>query len=568
MRTSVGVLVVLVSDVIINFFSTCHVVTSPPREIVSMATGGLHNSQSAIRRGQKGALLVSQTTSRINSNITYQSFWIALRDGRLSVGRGERTNVNTFMTAPYTPLPHSPAKLYVGFAAYDVPISYVYGAGVEPELPAVRSIQFTNATSVKSPAWFVAPGNRALFKKFTASTVDAKRFDFVFYAATASDAYIALLKSDVPQTIPIADCWEIVIGGADNSRSTIRVGNQGANVVETATPHILSVRSLRAFWISMRDRVLAVGRGTQVGERQFMAARVQPLVGDPSELFVSFASWEHDATFAFGVSELEAQSIPLTVPADAAFDAGADDSDSEALPPTSLPPSPAPSTNAPPAALELRDAGATTAFTIVPPKVLFRTTGSHGIVTKFAEYHLSASAFEFMFQTRTRSTAYVSFATIDSVPNARAQSSYEIALGLGDSDDDARSSITYGHRGLLLATSRQLSDSSPGAAFVLQTFWIALHDGVLSVGRGSLIGHHQFLTASVPALSTNPQFLTVGFAGGDSAADFVYGIQPGSTCSVLRPARNLLSSTSHSHCHHRIKKTKQKQNPPYARLCD
>lgn len=55
--------------------------------------------------------------------------------------------------------------------------------------------------------------------------------------------------------------YEIVIGGWANTRSAIReIGKEPQELVEVATPDIVSSNKMHGFWIRWNDNAIAVGR--------------------------------------------------------------------------------------------------------------------------------------------------------------------------------------------------------------------------------------------------------------------------------------------------------------------
>jgi hypothetical protein len=78
----------------------------------------------------------------------------------------------------------------------------------------------------------------------------------VFRVKAANDAHIALTSSEA-ESDPML---EVFIGGWSNSKSVIRKNRTKPDVVEEATPQILTAGEFRGFWIRWTDNVLAVGR--------------------------------------------------------------------------------------------------------------------------------------------------------------------------------------------------------------------------------------------------------------------------------------------------------------------
>ncbi len=105
------------------------------------------------------------------------------------------------------------------------------------------------------------------------NTVDVStRSNVTFQVKAKNDAHI-LLSEEHPNNMT-SDYVEIVLGGWDNSKSIIRVGNMIEEQIYggmVQTSHLLSADNFRAFWISWAHSVIQVGKGLSVGENMFMA---------------------------------------------------------------------------------------------------------------------------------------------------------------------------------------------------------------------------------------------------------------------------------------------------------
>ena len=64
--------------------------------------------------------------------------------------------------------------------------------------------------------------------------------------------------------------YELVLGGWGNTQSVIRGATQGPELVRVDTPNLLSRSEARPLWISWSDHHLRVGKGTVVGQDEFM----------------------------------------------------------------------------------------------------------------------------------------------------------------------------------------------------------------------------------------------------------------------------------------------------------
>eukprot|EP00941_MAST-03F_sp_MAST-3F-sp1_P001215 g1215.t1 len=114
-----------------------------------------------------------------------------------------------------------------------------------------------------------------------------------------NDAHIALSEG----TFHSSKKYEIVIGGWSNSKSVIRLQNQGrAEVVSGAKP-FLNKDVAKDFWISWNDSFLRVGRGTTVGTGEFMSV---PLVDGKKINYILVATgWGATGNWVVGSGSLD-----------------------------------------------------------------------------------------------------------------------------------------------------------------------------------------------------------------------------------------------------------------------
>ncbi|CAD5121951.1 DgyrCDS10412 [Dimorphilus gyrociliatus] len=82
-----------------------------------------------------------------------------------------------------------------------------------------------------------------------------------FFVQAKNDAFLAL--TSIPGDYEIA-AYEILIGGAKNTKTEIRPGIMQPAVRSKQTPRILNETTPKAFWISWRDNIVQVGEGTEV----------------------------------------------------------------------------------------------------------------------------------------------------------------------------------------------------------------------------------------------------------------------------------------------------------------
>ena len=90
-----------------------------------------------------------------------------------------------------------------------------------------------------------------------------------FTVAASNDAHVGLSGVSASDH---GEKYELVLGGWGNTQSVIRSGKQGKELVRADTPNLLggSKSEARPFWISWSDHHLRVGKGTAVGQDEFM----------------------------------------------------------------------------------------------------------------------------------------------------------------------------------------------------------------------------------------------------------------------------------------------------------
>jgi hypothetical protein len=202
------------SGVHIAFMTSNQVQVAPARDAncYEVVIGGLRNSQSMIHLGNQGASLITKPTYHFNSDAQFNAFWISLRGGLLTVGRGNVTGVQAFMMARVNPLIGRPTKLWVGFAAFDKPITFRYGEATRAVVSTVVDVDKEASPLIWMRKPFVVPANRGLYHAYSAATVKADDFDFVFQVQAIGDVRIGFLKSDTKQKKASKDCYEIILG--------------------------------------------------------------------------------------------------------------------------------------------------------------------------------------------------------------------------------------------------------------------------------------------------------------------------------------------------------------------
>jgi hypothetical protein len=268
--------------------------------------------------------------------------------------------------------------------------------------------------------------------------------------------------------------------------------------------------------------VLSLGSGANVGANELISTKVPQLPGNPTQLFVGFASWSSPAILSYGLNEQDLKSLPTLS--------------------SLFPTTPAKSTLPTQKKKDRKKSGSVRGVSrlvefkesikrkqkkqqrphrrnrhdkqLVPPKVLFAVPANHGRYVTFADYQLNARDFEFVFQARSSSVAYL--ALMRSKKHSRQ--SIDIVL------DKSTSKIKIGNAVLAEADISQLVSTE------LRSFWISLHEKALILGSGSRIGDNILMSCSVPM--SDSEYFYIGFAADDAPAQFVYGIAPSTHVSL------------------------------------
>lgn len=465
--------------------------------------GGWKNARSAIRFGNQGKTLASANTYQFNSPTHMSWYWIAMHAKEIAVGRGKDAFKQTFLRTRAPKLQGNPRHLFIGFAALDVPAMYSYNIA-RFESPA-SSAPRTRAPPASAPMLdlraeqssvvfpgdvFLAPGNRGLYSQFANFTVESQKFSFIFHAQTDESAWVSFLTSSHLQSAHDENGYEIGIG-ADSS---IRFGNQGRELFKLSTPRFNSRSIMRTFWIRLDQRVLSVGRGDQVGSRQFMAAGVPPLRGNPARLYIGFAGWTGPVAFVFGISERAALGLHVVLPDRSSTTSGSV------------------------LTLQHRETA---------PNRPFKALPNQGMYVRFSNYTVDAEEFAFTFQAKTAGAVLVCFATSDAPQTAPDPNAYEIVIG-GWRNSQSVIRLGSGESGIVLI-SKVTHYFNTDVRF--QFYWVALSGGVLSVGQGDRIGAGVFMRTRVPRLDGRPEELFAGFASFDYPVVYVYDFHIGNCCA-------------------------------------
>jgi hypothetical protein len=326
--------------------------------------------------------------------------------------------------------------------------------------------------SIQPGKSFIVQPNQGFYRHFASVPLHADNFAFRFQARTAGAVYVSLLSSNSLQSQRDGNCYEIVIGGWQNSRSAIRLGNQGRSLVEVNSYRFNSQDHDQHYWIRYHDSILVVGRGDVVDVGVFMHVHAPTLAGNPRQLYIGFTALDEPVQYTYNlVYTVVTQPDPTILATDSSF-----------------------------------------ALHIMPARQTFIVPGTNGIVTHFADYSVDSRGFEFVFHAQTKESVWVSFLTNQSVQMERDENGYEVGIGV---------SSTIGHQGRELF---RLSTPNYNSQSIMRTYWIRLLNFELSVGRGGLVGEQQFMSAGVTTLRGNPDRLYIGFAGGSSPVAFVFGI--------------------------------------------
>ncbi|ELU12989.1 hypothetical protein CAPTEDRAFT_114549 [Capitella teleta] len=191
--------------------------------------GGWENTKTVIRRSVAGDIVEEVDTPDILSCDHLRIFWIKQeRDGLLQIGEGSNIGNNVVLSwndaDPYD--------------VASVSLSTGHGARGEWQVLHVQGEPTYNYT------WFVT-----------------ERTSISFKVKTCADAHLAL--STDPMDVS-TNTYEVIIGGWENTRSSIRRGIGGDQLQTASTPDVLSCDELRLFWVSWQEGRIRAGQGNSL----------------------------------------------------------------------------------------------------------------------------------------------------------------------------------------------------------------------------------------------------------------------------------------------------------------
>ena len=125
-----------------------------------------------------------------------------------------------------------------------------------------------------------------------------RRYSVVFSAKACSDVHVGLARF---AGINDVDMNEVVIGGWNNTKSVIRKSPQNDDDSATLeTIDILSCTETRYFWISWYYGMIRVGKGSIVGDDQFLTWDGPGMVRARALSFTNAAGWSGTWHIALG----------------------------------------------------------------------------------------------------------------------------------------------------------------------------------------------------------------------------------------------------------------------------
>ena len=113
--------------------------------------------------------------------------------------------------------------------------------------------------------YIFTPNDYNFFHGFVSTTGQSS---IVFEVKACNDGHLELCRAPWVEFI---DCYEVVLGGANNQKSFIRDRRLGPNRAVANTPNILDCKRYKTFWVSWIADQIAVGKGGAIGVNRFMS---------------------------------------------------------------------------------------------------------------------------------------------------------------------------------------------------------------------------------------------------------------------------------------------------------
>jgi len=251
------------------------------RDAWEIVLGGWGNSRSVIRHGTQGREL---TAVRGNVSVgdanTMRKYWITYDapTETLSVwdDQGEY-NGPALMSAKMPALSRN--DLHVAMGAWDTPV------------------KFCNVKVRLGAACYTVEGNGANYNKFVGKASQQESFRMKFQAKANNDVHIAFIAGGEHRRS--RDAWEIVLGGWGNSKSAIRHGTQGRELVAVHGRTSVGDRNtVRKYWITYDSNRETLSVWDDQGDWNgppMMEAKVPTLSKD--DLHVAVGAWDSPVKF-------------------------------------------------------------------------------------------------------------------------------------------------------------------------------------------------------------------------------------------------------------------------------
>jgi len=142
---------------------------------------------------------------------------------------------------------------------------------------------------------FTAPANNAHYMHWAPKKIWHQQFAIRFEAKAASDVHVVFMCDKAPRS---EKAWEVVIGGWGNTKSVIRSGTQGKELVAEQTKGVVDGNTFQEFSIQVdtyRQRIASypsyMEMNVMKGNRRVMFLHGLPSLGCKA-LNVGFAAWD------------------------------------------------------------------------------------------------------------------------------------------------------------------------------------------------------------------------------------------------------------------------------------